>query len=491
MLALLLAPAAIAACIRTPYFLDTDGDGYGSPAAHTWRCWRAIGYSGWSETDDDCDDTTAERNPDATDACDGTDQDCDGYDDGCELLPIAWGDLHVHTNLSQDGCEDVDNDCLPAGRRPGMDVFDVAEEEGLAFVALTDHAEVERYTRNGRTVDAWEATQDLLDDNDGGDVTGILGYEWSSPSGHRSVLLEDPWACDGYRVPARAVTTGKDFLGLETYEIDTTGGTTDAEELMALLADVENQDPCESTRYVVYYHHPALTKPASIDWSEEGVVIGTDTVVEIASEHGSSECYDLTAEGCDYHVQSTVYDPAGSVQAALQLGLRLGFVGGTDNHEGRPGTMDDGPGYIGAYRDLDGDGIDESARLQNSPGSVTGILGFPSAVRRDVFDAITLRHTIASTWIFSDLRIYAVDRDGRAWLPGDVIPAASGPLDLVIELDDPTVESWSAVLVDPWNVLSPYDVPMELIAGDIQYLRITAYVDGEEQRIWASPFFID
>jgi hypothetical protein len=67
---------------------DADGDGYGSPGAAA--CDAGPG--------DDCDDGRAEVHPDAPDACDGLDNDCDGdTDEGCALLMNVSTRGHVGT----------------------------------------------------------------------------------------------------------------------------------------------------------------------------------------------------------------------------------------------------------------------------------------------------------------------------------------------------------------------------------------------------------
>ena len=60
-----------------------------------------------------------------------------------------WGDLHAHSNLSMDGCEDVDQNCSERGSTPAEDFFDQARSHALDFAALTDHAEYVTYRPDG------------------------------------------------------------------------------------------------------------------------------------------------------------------------------------------------------------------------------------------------------------------------------------------------------------------------------------------------------
>ncbi|MDG1483646.1 MAG: putative metal-binding motif-containing protein, partial [Myxococcota bacterium] len=60
------------------YYADDDGDGFGDPDDTTEACSEPSGYT---DDDNDCDDTTSSTNPDATEICDGEDNDCDGVED--------------------------------------------------------------------------------------------------------------------------------------------------------------------------------------------------------------------------------------------------------------------------------------------------------------------------------------------------------------------------------------------------------------------------
>ena len=62
------------------WYTDADGDGYGDPRSTTTACEPPSGYleAGLAS---DCDDGDAAINPDATETCDGVDNDCDGSTD--------------------------------------------------------------------------------------------------------------------------------------------------------------------------------------------------------------------------------------------------------------------------------------------------------------------------------------------------------------------------------------------------------------------------
>jgi hypothetical protein len=233
-----------------------------------------------------------------------------------------------------------------------------------------------------------------------------------------------------------------------------------------------------------------------VDWTQELNSQLGDRLVEIHSEHGSSECVDPAADGCAWGVNAERHVPWGAVQAAWRQGLRLGLVGGTDNHEGRPGSLEDGPGVIASARDDDGDGVPELWHELHCGGSVTGAFYAGEDLDRPaLFDALEARSTAVASWIPLALRAGAVGQDGRVYLPGAEIPAAASPLHLLLEVEEPEAEAWRVQLLDPWNRTwleagePRLDASFELPEGELRYLRVTAWIGGEEQRLWTSPFF--
>ena len=59
---------------QNTYFADTDGDGFGDASSSAESCFLNPGFS---SNDLDCDDSNPVLNPDATEVCDGMDNDCD------------------------------------------------------------------------------------------------------------------------------------------------------------------------------------------------------------------------------------------------------------------------------------------------------------------------------------------------------------------------------------------------------------------------------
>ncbi len=84
------------------YFLDEDGDGYGTYTVATVSCEPVAGYVLQpSGTPFDCDDGDAGVHPDAPETCDGVDQDCDGsVDEGVQSTYYLDADQDGHGDPS-------------------------------------------------------------------------------------------------------------------------------------------------------------------------------------------------------------------------------------------------------------------------------------------------------------------------------------------------------------------------------------------------------
>lgn len=408
---------------------------------------------------------------------------------------VAWGDPHAHTNFSVDACEDP-ADCGPDGEAPAEAFFERAALNGLQFAAMTDHAEFLTWTRlsDGTSLDIWATTLDLVAAAEGGPVVPIVGYEWTAGDdddglqhGHRTVLFEDPAPCSAWRVGGEEGRERKDWIGVESYTADDVY-VDEAWELAEVLAAAASEPGCTPTRYLSFLHHPALSPPAGIDWTEPYGTLADDRLVEIYSEHGSSECADPAGEGCDFHLHAEHLDPGGAVQTALQLGWKLGFLAGTDSHDADPGSVDNGPSYSAFFYDADGDGLADDPQSQYGPGGVTGVYLEGEVDRAAIFDALSARHTVAASWPFSGLVLHARGADGIRYLPGDDVPAGASPLVVEVGIDAPEVTGWTVELVDPWNALSA-EPSFSLGAGEVRYVRVRVDRGGVEERIWGSPFF--
>ncbi len=73
----------------TTWYLDFDGDGYGTSALTVDACEAPTGYV---DNDSDCEDSSSDASPDGVEVCDGLDNDCDGLtDDDDDSLDASAG----------------------------------------------------------------------------------------------------------------------------------------------------------------------------------------------------------------------------------------------------------------------------------------------------------------------------------------------------------------------------------------------------------------
>ncbi len=440
---------------------------------------------------------------------------------------LRWGDPHAHSNLSHDGCEDADAACANRADAPGEDFFANAVAEGLDFAAMTEHGEWHEI----RVEDAtewwiWDESLARVDAalayEDQGFVP-LLGYEWTAyinpfdvleegddpedfagsfVRGHKTVLFREPWACDAWCVGANTMMDefAKGETGLVYHRLE------DRIEALTVagLHDYwdDAADECGDTDLLTYFHHPAYVFPSPVNWALPGNIpdVGVEMLVEIASEHGSSECRDTAQDGCGFWLNEdgiSEHVSWGSVQEALALGYRLGFVGGTDSHDARPGSLDEAS-TIAAFWDADGDGVVDDPQQQFAPGTITGVWIGGDWSRDTLWEGLTARHTLATTGPQGRVVMAALDAEGDVYLPGDVVPAVRFPVEFVA-----VVEPGDGWEVEQLELVDPVDgavvasttattLTLELAhpGSPALYLRARLWDGDAEHRLWLSPLFV-
>jgi hypothetical protein len=99
------------------FYLDSDGDGYGSNLDTTDACTAPAGYT---STPNDCDDSDASTNPAATEVCDLADNNCngqvdEGFDSDADGYTSCDGDCNDNdASIYPDAaeiCDGIDNNC--------------------------------------------------------------------------------------------------------------------------------------------------------------------------------------------------------------------------------------------------------------------------------------------------------------------------------------------------------------------------------------------
>ena len=94
--------------VLATFYLDSDGDGFGAAFMTVQACSAPANYVA---NFNDCDDSNADVNPDATEICDGIDNDCNGLsDDG-----LTFQDYYLDGDSDGYGTGTAVNDCQSPG----------------------------------------------------------------------------------------------------------------------------------------------------------------------------------------------------------------------------------------------------------------------------------------------------------------------------------------------------------------------------------------
>lgn len=97
----------------TPFYQDSDNDGYGNSATQSYRC---DAGSGRVANGSDCDDTNLSISPGNAEVCDSIDNDCDGLTDDAD--PVVSGAPSWYVDSDGDGFG-ADNTVVHACIQPG------------------------------------------------------------------------------------------------------------------------------------------------------------------------------------------------------------------------------------------------------------------------------------------------------------------------------------------------------------------------------------
>ncbi len=339
-------------------------------------------------------------------------------DDGPRVL---WADLHGHSHLS-DGTGTPEDWFAYARDVAALDVAALTDHDHWGVLFLDERPDL--WTRIRETVQRF---------HEPGRFVALLGYEWTSwIHGHRHVL---------YFGEEGAVHSSLDEA------------TDDPRELWAALAGVPA---------LTFAHHSA-GGPIPTNWA-----IPPDPtfepVTEVVSVHGSSEALDSPG---------VIYSPirGNFVRDVLDRGVRLGFVGSGDGHDGHPGL----------------------AHLAATSGGLAAILA-PEASRDAVLGALRARRSYAT----NGPRIVVRTLLAGQGMGGEVSAAAlTGRPILRIHVSAPG-EISEIHIVRSGSVVARFEArlkrdigieaPLEdLRPGEYVYVRVVQVGGGAA---WTSPFFV-
>tara|TARA_R110002126_G_scaffold25583_6_gene87520 strand:- start:34043 stop:36022 length:1980 start_codon:yes stop_codon:yes gene_type:complete len=343
---------------------------------------------------------------------------------------VLWADLHGHSGLSD-------------GTGTPQDYYAYAREvAGLDVVALTDHDHWGVRHVTGHP-DVWRSILDAtaLHHEPGRFIT-IPGIEWTNwIHGHRHVLwFEDAPTPVGW------------------IEQDT---------------PTKLWDALRGRPALTFAHHSS-GRPVPTNWSFVPDPV-LEPLTEICSTHGSSEAADAPSVVRDSRRGQFVRDQ-------LIDGVRLGFVGSGDSHDGHPGLAHLSPQAGWSRRD-------QGERAGR--GGLTAILT-DDVSREGVLAALRARRT----WATSGPRILMIARLGGE-LGGSVLPAQNAPMLKLVAHGTTAIAAIDLIRngdVFPINAGErrtgiDAEMPLKAVeAGDVLYLRLRQ-TDGAFA--YAGPWFVE
>ncbi len=302
---------------------------------------------------------------------------------------LVWGDIHSHS-LFSDG-----------SGMPYENYYFARVVAGLEFASITDHGE-NLHLENG-----WSAAQGASNAaNDLGEFVALQGVEWTSSGGPHT----PSW---GYGHLTFI------FSGDEMGRI-----SADIQKTVDQLWDYLDEWTSKTGDRTIAAPHHCVRQPFIQDWAACLNHPEYMRVAEVYSVHGSS----LMNPYSPWNETGTVKQPqaeipGSSINEALKMGLRLGFIANGDSHDGFPGhSISHTRAFIGhqyppAY--------DSSRVPQPYPSGITGAF-VGNITREAVFDAIYNRATIAN----SDY--------GRPYLRFSVNGVKPGDNDSTLIVENPT-----------------------------------------------------
>ena len=241
---------------------------------------------------------------------------------------LFWGDIHGHCGVD-DGVGKLSN------------YFSHGKEFALLdFTAISAHAEY-------LTVPEWNKIKEMANKlNKPGKFVVLNGFEWTSPKGHKNVYTPQ----EELQIIRSTDYTERHKEGVEKF--------------WHQMKELNDQDVVVIPHHTLDGHEWDLHDPKS------------ERLVEIYSMWGSSEyknnpLWDKDQEGP-------------SVRELLDAGAKLGFTGGSDNHEGRPGLSADSEGTKSRYGNL------------TFKNGLTAVLA-KDLTRWSIFNALLSRRTFATT----------------------------------------------------------------------------------------------
>ena len=318
------------------YYRDSDGDNHGNPTNVTQDC---VQPSGYVLDNSDCNDNDSSINPEASEQCDGVDNDCDGsVDEGLTVdadndghsTPGSCGGTKDDCNDNnasafpgaEELCDGVDNDCdgiidegfinvitksatvqLDAAGNASITVADVdAGSTGCGAITLS--VSPDSFDCSNIGINTVTLTVTDTNGNSDSSTATVTVIDNADPviSCPDDVTLECPADTS---VAANGSATATDNCSVEISHSDSSvagcGNTETITRVWRATDDSGNSVSCVQTIIVQDTTSPELTVPvdvvlecpADISVAATGIATGSDTCGNVSISHS-----DITVPGC-------------------------------------------------------------------------------------------------------------------------------------------------------------------------------------------------
>ncbi len=361
----------------TSWYADTDGDGFGDPAAPRAACSAPADYLADAT---DCDDTSDLINPGRPETCnDGVDNNCNDDHDGC----VREGDQDLssvyHARFGGTGPEDSVGSAVAFAGDPDADGVDDV------LVGVEGYDEVWLYAGIpygdlgpddvsavllGDAGEGWGAALAGPGDTNGDGVDDVIAG--APEDAGRVVVIEGPWTtllAMGYVDVELTPIGSDDALGTSV-----AGGDLDGDGLSDLIVGAPEADAGATDSGAVYVVYGGATGVVDLAYAD-GVFGGTTSFTAIGSAVASVGDVDGDGLG-DLFVGAPSDRTAGTLAGAayLVLGPATGTLTAAATFTGET-AYDRAGSAIAAAGDTDADGLSDlivGARYHDGGGADAG-----------------------------------------------------------------------------------------------------------------------
>jgi len=328
------------------YYIDADGDGFGTTDDTVDACDVPSGYAADSS---DCDDTDATVNPDAEEVCDEQDNDCNGSvddsaTDGAWYADDADGDGFGSPDSSTWACEGPDNelDCDDTDEYEPQVVDSTADSSIATGTIDLPWASIGSALSNAfECVVVYPGTYYEVIDYDGDDISIV------STDGPESTIIDG----SGYSSPVITFDDGEGS-GAELSGFTITGGE-------GVVESSESTSNCYSDYTCYYYYYTYYGGGIYVDGAtptiDNLILVDNDLPLNSETSSGYSYYYYASYGGAvfvtntildlsDVHMEDNQAGEGGGlfVDSSAEVGLEQAYVGSNSATDGGGAFVDGG-----------------------------------------------------------------------------------------------------------------------------------------------------